>query len=265
MRESGPKLAVIEGARPVIEALRAGRRKLHEVWLPEGDGSPARRELETLLAGAGIRIRASRPDQGVRALADPFLEEDFEALLLIESPRLLVALDRVTDVGNLGSIARTAEASGANGLVLEHRHAPPIAAGALRVSAGALEHLRVGRTPNLARALDLAVEEGMTVLVAEAGAPPIDRLSDSLLRGDLIWVFGSEDRGARPGVRRRAHASVGIPLAGRTSSLGVAAAAAHLLLGTSEVRNRGEKGAKPGSGFRAHDGPQVPGGTNEFS
>jgi len=256
---------VIEGARPVIEALRARRRRIHEVSLPEGDGSPARRELEALLAGAGIRVRASGPSQGVRALADPYPEEDFEVLLATGSPRLLVALDRVTDVGNLGSIARTAEAAGASGLILEHRHAPPIAAGALRASAGALEHLRVGRTPNLARALRLAAAEGVAVLVAEAGGPPIERLAAEVLLGDLIWVFGSEDRGVRPGVRHQAHASVGIPLSGETASLGVAAAAAYLLLRTAEIRRDGETEAKLGSGFRAHDASQMPGGTNEIS
>jgi 23S rRNA (guanosine2251-2'-O)-methyltransferase len=256
---------VIEGARPVIEALRAARRKIHEVWLPEGDGSPVRRELEALLAGTGLRARSAPPEEGVRALADPFPEEEFEALLGSESPRFLVALDRVTDVGNLGSIARTAEAAGATGLVLEYRNAPPIAAGALRASAGALEHLRVGRTPNLARALDLAAEHGVTVLVAEPGGPPIDRLSPDVLRGDLIWVLGSEDRGTRPGVRRRASACVGIPLPGRTSSLGVAAAAAYLLLRTAEIRQPGERHTNPEPGFRAHEGSQMPGGTNEFS
>jgi 23S rRNA (guanosine2251-2'-O)-methyltransferase len=210
-------------------------------------------------------MRSARPGEGVRAHADPFPEEDFEALLVSESPRLLVALDRVTDVGNLGSIARTADAAGATGLILEHRHAPPIGAGALRASAGALEHLRVGRTPNLAKALDLAVEEGITVLVAEAGAPSLERISDDLLRGDLIWVLGSEDRGSRPGVRRRASALVGIPLAGRTSSLGVAAAAAYLLLRTAEVRVAGEKRTNAGSDSAAHEASQMGGGTDEIS
>lgn len=250
----------------MIEALRAARRKVHEVWIPEGDGgSPARRELEALLAGRGVRIRSARPDEGVRALADPFPEEDFESLLSAAPPRFLVALDRVTDIGNLGSIARTAEAAGATGLVLEYRHAPPIAAGALRTSAGALEHLRVGRTPNLVRALDLAVEVEVAVLVADVSGEPIEHLPAHLLRGDLLWVFGSEDRGARPGVLRRASACVGIPLAGRTASLGVAAAAAYLLLRTAEVRSQGEGSAKPRPGFRAHEGPQVPGGTDEIS
>ncbi len=265
MSRSETKLAVIEGTRPVIEALRAARRKIHEVWLPEGDGSPARRELEKLLAGTGLRTRTAPRDEGVRALADPFPEEEFEALLASESPRFLVALDRVTDVGNLGSIARTAEAAGATGLVLEYRHAPPIAAGALRTSAGALEHLRVGRTPNLARALDLASEVGVAVLVADAGGAAIEQLPAHLLCRDLIWVLGSEDRGARPGVRRRATACVGIPLAGRTSSLGVAAAAAYLLLRTAATRAAGEREANREAPFRTHDGSQVPGGTNEMS
>ena len=150
-------------------------------------------------------------------------------------------------------------------MILEHRHAPPIGAGALRASAGALEHLRVGRTPNLAKALDLALDEGITVLVAEAGAPALDRISADLLRGDLVWVLGSEDRGTRPGVRRRASLSVGIPLAGRTSSLGVAAVAAYLLLRTAEVRRAGEIRAKPESDSRAHQGAKMAGGTDEIS
>lgn len=229
-------LALIEGARPVIEAVRAGRRRVRAVYLPDGDGSSARRELEALLAERSIERREAKRGEGIHAFADPYPEEEFEALLAAPSPRLLVALDRVTDVGNLGSIARSAEGAGALGLVLEHRHSPPIAAGALRASAGALEHLRIGRTPNLARALDLARTEGTSVLVADAGGVAIEDLPRAALTSDLVWVFGSEDVGARAAVRRSATATVGIPLAGRVGSLGVAAAAAYLLLRTAELR-----------------------------
>jgi 23S rRNA (guanosine2251-2'-O)-methyltransferase len=236
-------LALIEGARPVIEAIRAGRRRVHVVRLPDGDGSSARRELEALLAERGIDRRAADRGEGVHAFADPYPEEEFEALLSAPSPRFLVALDRVTDVGNLGSIARSAEGAGALGLVLERRRSPPIAAGALRASAGALEHLRVGRTPNLARALDLARTEGLTVLVADAKGAPFEDLPTSLFDSDLVWVFGSEDVGAREGIRKGATAMVGIPLTGCTSSLGVAAAAAYLLFRSAELRRR-RPGAK---------------------
>jgi len=229
-------LALIEGARPVIEALRAGRRRIHTVFLPDGDGSPARRELEAILAERAVERRPAAPGEKLHALADPFPEEEFEALLSGPPPRFLVALDRVTDVGNLGSIARSAEAAGASGIVLEHRHAPPIAAGALRASAGALEHLRVGRTPNLAKALDLARGEGLVVLLADPSGATIEDLPGSLFAGDLVWVFGSEDQGARKGVRDRATQVLGIPLSGLTRSLGVAAAAAYFLVRTAEIR-----------------------------
>jgi 23S rRNA (guanosine2251-2'-O)-methyltransferase len=237
-------VAGIEGVRPVIEAIRAGRRHVHEIVLT-GDGkTPGLRELEALARAHGIPTRARKGARArVVAQADPFPEESFEALLLGEGPRFLVALDRVTDVGNLGSIARTAEVAGVTGLVLEHRHSPPIGAGALRASAGALEYLRVGRTPNLRRALGLAAGEGLVVLVAEPGGRPIDALEPETLQGDLVWVFGSEDRGVRPGIREQASEVVAIPVRGRVSSLGVAAAAAYLLLRTAAMRG-GERCAK---------------------
>jgi 23S rRNA (guanosine2251-2'-O)-methyltransferase len=228
--------ALIEGARPVIEAIRAGRRRVHRVLVPEGDGSAARRELEELVAERGIARAAAKPGEGVQAEADPYPEEPFEALVSAPGPRFLVALDRVTDVGNLGSIARSAEGAGVTGLVLENRNAAAITAGALRASAGALEHLRVGRAPNLARAIDLAHREALAVLVADASGDSFATLPLELLQGDLIWVLGSEDLGVRAGIRRLADATVGIPLLGQVASLGVAAAAAYLLIRTAEAR-----------------------------
>ncbi len=238
----------------MIEALRAGRRRVHEVFVPDGEGSAARRELEAALASSGVRVRRARAGEGVSARAEPYPEEPVEALLAAAAPRLLVALDRVTDVGNLGSIARSAEAAGATGLVLEHHRSAAITPGALRASAGALEHLRVGRTPNLGRALDLASREGLAVLVADAEGEPIDALDPEVLRGELVWVLGSEDKGVRETLRRRASLCVGIPMAGRTASLGVAAAAAYLLLRTAEARRSG-----------VHRAAKIRAGTGEIS
>ena len=226
----------IEGVRAVIEAVRAGRRRVHEVHISRSQATPALRELESLLEQHRIPVRREAGGAGVVARADPFREEPFEALLEGRESRFLVALDRVTDVGNLGSIARTAEGAGVSGLLLEERHAPSIGPAALRASAGALEFLRVGRAPNLRRALDLARAEGCAVLVADARGVPLRQVNPALLRGDLVWVFGSEDRGIRPGIRDRASQLVGIPIHGRVRALGVAAAAAYLLLGTAACR-----------------------------
>ena len=154
VRADAKGLACIEGVRPVIEAIRSGRRRVLAVWLPNELRTPAQRELGDLVRTHRIARHDAGPGAGgVRASAEPYPEEPYEDLLMGASPRLLVALDRVTDVGNLGSIARSAEVAGATGLVLEDRRSPPIGPGALRASAGALEHLRVGRAPNLGRAL----------------------------------------------------------------------------------------------------------------
>jgi 23S rRNA (guanosine2251-2'-O)-methyltransferase len=223
----------IEGVRAAIEAIRAARRPVLEVWLPSADRTPGLRALRELAEQRGIPVREGRE---VRARAEPFPEEDFEDLLTRARVPFLVALDRVTDVGNLGAIARSAECAGVGALVLEHRHAPPIGAGALRASAGALEHLRVGRTPNLRAALALARREGYTVAAGTPDGVPVRDLATGALCGDLIWVFGSEDRGLRPGILEVSDLRIAIPLHGQVESLGVAAAAAVLLHRTAEER-----------------------------
>jgi tRNA G18 (ribose-2'-O)-methylase SpoU len=238
---AGPDARVrIEGARPVIEALRAGRRRIWRIELPEAARSPGLRELMELVAQRAI---ATEKGRDVVAWADPFPEEPVEQLLLAEPIDFAVALDRVTDVGNLGSIARSAETAGCGGLVLEHRNAPPIHAGALRASAGALEHLRVGRAPNLGRALELLRSEGFTVLAAVPGGPALDEIALERLAGPLVWLFGSEDRGVRESLVARAE-PVGIPVRGRIASLGVAAAAAFLLHRTAELRGAAGRGPR---------------------
>ena len=228
-----PDSVRIEGARPIIEAIRAGRRRVWRVELPESERSEGLRELRALADERGIPCGAGRE---VGAWADPFPEEPFEQLLLAAPVEFLVALDQVTDVGNLGSIARSAETAGCGALLLEHRNAPPIREGALRASAGALEHLRVGRTPSLRRALELLRSEGFAVLGAAPGGRPFRELDPERLRGRLVWVFGSEDRGLRPSVLAQADEVVGIGVRGRIESLGVAAAAAFLLHRTAEIR-----------------------------
>ncbi len=238
---SGSARVRIEGVRPILEAIRAGRRAVHGVTLGEALGSPGLRELESLARERGIPVTRGRLGEH-RALADadPLLEEPFESILIASGRRFLVALDRVTDVGNLGSIARSAEFAGATGLVLEHRHAPPIEPGVLRASAGALEHLRVGRTPGLARALDLAKVEGLLLIGADPAGEPLEQLDPRALCGDLLVVLGSEDRGLRRSIREAVHHRVGVPRAGRVDSLGVAAAAAYVLLRLGEIRRDSE-------------------------
>jgi 23S rRNA (guanosine2251-2'-O)-methyltransferase len=229
---------MIEGVRPVIEALRAGRRKVHRVLLPKEGRTPGVVELKALVARLGIPSQPCENPREISPIADPYPEQAFEDLIARGGPHFLAGLDQVTDVGNLGSIARSAETAGVTGLVLEFRKSVGITPGALRASAGALEHLTVARTPNLKRALMIAKTEEFQVLVAAGdGGGRLAQVPDSVLSGPLFWIFGSEDRGVRPALLEAADYRVGIPQHGKMGSLGVAAAAAILLHETASRRS----------------------------
>ncbi len=144
--------------------------------------------------------------------------------------RALVALDGVEDPQNLGAIARSAHAAGVSGLVLPQRRSAPLSPAVSRASAGAIEHLPVAQVVNLARALERLKEAGFWVVGAEAEAPQDLFAADARFwKGDLVFVFGAEGRGIRPGLERQIDLRFAIPMAGQVASLNVSAAAAVVL------------------------------------
>ena len=219
-RESA-KRDVIYGRRPVAEAQR-GRRRVHRVWSTDDLPGP---EL-TRLAGS--------PDhQGVVAEVDSYPYEDPRALL--ERPdALVVALDQVQDPRNLGAVCRSAEAAGAAGVVVPSRRAAAVTAVACKASAGAVEHLRVARVPNLADWLAAAKEAGAWVHGAVSGAATPYASAD--LTGRVVLVLGSEGGGLRRRVAESCDLLVSIPVRGRVESLNVSAAAAVLLFEAARQR-----------------------------
>jgi len=243
------------GVYPVREALRARRRELRRLWLARGHG-PTRQLLAGLAEQAGLTVEWVSPEvldqrlppgargQGCALEAGPLPELDLKALL--DRPaadgRRVVALDRVEDPRNLGAVARVAEATGSTALLLPGRHSAPLSPIASRASAGALEHLPVCRVPNLARALDSLREASFWVLGAEPEASEgLFDAPDRWFEGELALVFGSEERGIRPGVARRLDHRLRIPMSGRVASLNVASAAAVVLF--EVVRRRREGGS----------------------
>jgi 23S rRNA (guanosine2251-2'-O)-methyltransferase len=233
----------VYGFHPVLEALRARRRRLLALRLRAG---PARPELAPLLEAArsaGVRIEELSAaefsaglgegvnHQGVALAAGPLPVVDLDGLCAAGAPpRTLVALDQVEDPQNLGAIARVAEAAGVSGLLLTDRHSPPLSPAVARASAGAIEWLATARVPNLVRALNQLKSRGFWIFGAEADAPgSLFELPDRLLRGERVVVLGAEGRGLRPGVLGAVDHRVRIPLAGRVASLNVASAAAVVL------------------------------------
>jgi 23S rRNA (guanosine2251-2'-O)-methyltransferase len=139
----------------------------------------------------------------------------------------VVALDQVQDPQNLGAICRVAETAGAAGVVIPERRAVEVTPAVCRASAGAVEHLRVARVRNLADFLGVARDRGAWVYGAAAEAP--DPYTAVDFGGRAVIVLGGEGSGLRPRVRAGCDRLVSIPMAGRTASLNVSAAAAVLL------------------------------------
>jgi 23S rRNA (guanosine2251-2'-O)-methyltransferase len=252
---------IVYGRNPVREALRG--RRAHAVGDVWATASAAR---EPWLAQLSPAIHSSEEierrcgasaHQGVCADAGPYPYAGAAELLVGEAP-LLVALDQVQDPQNLGSICRTAECVGADGVVIPERRSAEVTAAVCKASTGAVEHLSVARVRNLADFLAEARSAGCWCYGASAaddaddadkadserGVRGSDRAAVPYDRPDyagsgVVLVLGSEGSGLRPRVAAACDELIALPLYGRVASLGVSAAAAAVLYEILQSRARG--------------------------
>jgi 23S rRNA (guanosine2251-2'-O)-methyltransferase len=157
------------------------------------------------------------------------------ALAATDSPIIVVA-DGITDPQNLGSIVRTAEALGAQGVVIPQRRAVGITSTVLKVAAGALEYLPVARVVNLSRALAQLKEAGFWIYGTMAEAEQAIHTVDFTDRRPVVLAIGSEGDGLSLLTQKGCDHLVSIPLKGKTPSLNVANAAAMCLYEISRQR-----------------------------
>jgi 23S rRNA (guanosine2251-2'-O)-methyltransferase len=225
----------VEGRQAVRELLRAGKRRVEEVWVAEGNDEAAILAEITDLAREGRvplrRVPRARLDgaaqtdapQGVLARAAPLKEVDLAALTT--GRPFLVALDGVTDPGNLGAILRSAEVAGATGVVLPRHRAVHVTPAAAKAAAGAIEYLPIAVVPGLPAALAELVDKGVWVVGLDADGPtPVDELA--VADEPIALVLGAEGKGLSRLTRQRCDVLASIPQHGRIDSLSVAAAAA---------------------------------------
>jgi 23S rRNA (guanosine2251-2'-O)-methyltransferase len=215
---------IVYGRNAVREAVR-GPRRVRQVWATKGVGSEF--AGSTPAGGEEIARRCgSDAHQGVCADVEDYRYADAAALLRRPAP-VLVALDEVTDPQNLGAVCRTAECTGATGVVLPERRSAEVTPAVCKASAGAVEHLAVARVRNLADFLGDAKAAGCWTYGAAAGARTPYRSVD--WSGGVVLVLGAEGRGLRPRVAAACDDLVALPLRGRIGSLNVSATAAVVL------------------------------------
>ena len=188
--------------------------------------------------------------QGIALVVGPrrfaSLDEILARGIELGEPSFVLALDSLEDPQNVGTLLRSAEASGVHGVIFPTHRQAPLSPSAIKASAGAVEHLLLSPVDDLPGALSDLRIRGLRVVGAEAGAPLTARQSD--LRGPLAIVVGSEGQGLSPAVRRRCDFVVRIPMRGAIGSLNAAVAGSVLLFEAVAQRDpdgRGEAASSP--------------------
>lgn len=239
------KVARLQAIR---EILRSSPQRINKIFLAKEIPKRRFKEIIDLSRQADIPIifvprpklnQLSEHHQGIVALISPKEFVSLESILKASSWPFLVFLDEIEDPQNLGSIIRSAEAAGVDGIILPERHSVGLTSAVYQASAGALEYTKIARVKNLSRALEQVKACGLWVIGAEAGGEGLWFEFDYTL--PLALVFGSEGRGLRPLVRRRCDRILSIPMAGRLNSLNVAAAAAVFLFEVQRQRRLGKR------------------------
>ena len=151
-------------------------------------------------------------------------DEILEHARRLDEAPFLVILDGVEDPHNLGAVLRTAEAAGVHGIFIPERRAVGLTPVVAKVSAGALDHMRVARVVNLSRLIEELKGDG----VSEYGVEPTAPISVTTIdmTGPVAFVFGGEVGGIRHGVLQECDGRVRIPMKGKVASLNVSAAVA---------------------------------------
>ena len=231
---------IIYGRHPVIDALQSGSR-FEKIWLQQGVRGEFEKELRTLCRQNGVHMQVVPKERlarlvrgnhqgviGQLALISYYKIEDVLPALYeqAKTPHILV-LDSVTDVRNLGAIARSAEVFGVHALVLPQKGGALVNGEALKTSAGALTKLTVCREKSLVNAVELMRNSGLQIAATTLEGAIVPAAIDFNVPTAII--LGSEDKGIRHSLLKMADVYVKIPQLGTTDSLNVSVAAGVLL------------------------------------
>jgi 23S rRNA (guanosine2251-2'-O)-methyltransferase len=185
------------------------------------------------------RMAGNNAHQGVVAVTSAKQYSDLDDVIAAKRGEnsLIVVLDGVEDPHNLGAILRTADAAGADGVVIPDRRAVGVTGTVTKASAGASEHLPIAKVTNIARTLEELKSNNIWVVgLDERGKQNYDQIDYKM---DCAIVLGAEGKGLHDLVARKCDFLVSIPMLGKVPSLNVSVAAGVVLY--EVVRQRQKK------------------------
>ena len=242
-------LNLVTGIHAVKENLKEGRG-IAELFVSRERGTVRLKEILDLAREKGIPVRrrdktyldslsSGLPHQGIIGVLSTYRYADLSDLTRIclgeRDGGLLLVADHITDIGNLGSLIRSADFFGVQGLILPRDRAASVTEAVQRISAGGAAYLPVAKVVNIARALKELKELGFWILGAAGESK--ETIYEFDWRRDVVLVLGSEDKGLSRVAKNECHQLLSIPRLGHLDSLNVAVAAGVIL---SEIaRQRG--------------------------
>jgi 23S rRNA (guanosine2251-2'-O)-methyltransferase len=241
----------IYGINSVTEALKSRRRAFEWVGMAKERHDLRLQRLIEDFRKIGIPVRflqrteldrmaGNAAHQGVVAVTSAKQYNDLEDVIAAKRDKysLLVVLDGVEDPHNLGAILRTADAAGANGVVIPERRAAAVTGTVTKSSAGASEHLPIAKVTNISRTVEELKEKNIwTVGLDERAKQTYDALDYNM---DCALVLGGEGKGLHDLVKRKCDFLVSIPMLGKVPSLNVSVAAAVVLYEIVRQRRVGQ-------------------------
>jgi len=233
-------MSYIYGINPVSEALKARGRALEWVGVARERHDLRLQRIIEDCRKIGVpvrfvqrseldRIAGNAGHQGVVAVTAGKQYADLDDLLTAKRGEhsLIVVLDGVEDPHNLGAILRTADAVGADGVVIPERRATGVTGSVAKASAGASEHLPIARVTNISRTVEELKDHNIWVVgLDERGAQTYDSVDYKM---DCAVVLGAEGKGVHDLVRKKCDFLVSIPMLGQVPSLNVSVAAGVVL------------------------------------
>lgn len=228
---------LIWGRNPILETLRA-KRRIKRILLAEGQRDAPiintivqeaeqqripveivpRSRLDQMSRGATHQGCIAQVEERHYASTDQILAHAAEK----NEPPLLLILDAIQDVNNLGSLLRTAEAAGVHGVIIPQHRAAEVNATVVKTSAGATEHLLIAQETNLTRTIEYLKQQNIWVVGLAGEAQTLYTQAD--LTGPMALVVGNEGKGISRLVREHCDLLIKLPMRGDINSLNAAVA-----------------------------------------
>ena len=159
--------------------------------------------------------------QGIIAVGEDFKYSELEDIVSGEKNKCLLILDGIEDPHNLGSIIRSAECFGVDGVIIPKNRACQVTETVIKTSAGAISHVKIARVTNINTTIEVLKKKGFWVYGLELGGRPINEVDFS---GNIAVVIGSEGKGIKMQTRLACDDIVTLQLKGKVNSLNASVA-----------------------------------------